>query len=196
MTVISKICSGIKYVAPRISPVLKEVKPSVLSFKGLKLDTAQYRNAEQIAQDIKKAYTEYSRSAYINQLLRDKTPLSIANKELIANLKLAIERSEPLTGKFVRGITGSRKIPVTPENIEKFVFNNSGFTSTVPIENKSFASCFSYDGNGAILTFDITKPMKAYKASNYEVLFDTNAFTSDKFKIIHEGGSNYRVVQK
>lgn len=197
MSVINKLYSGIKYIAPHMSPVVKGTKPSSpLVLKGLKLDTAEFRTAEQIAQDIKNAYTEYSKSPYINQLLRENAPLSEANKKLISNLKLAINRSEPLTGKFVRGITGTRKMRVTPENIEKFVFNNPGFTSTTPIENKSFASSFSYEGNGAMLTFEITKPMKAYKASNYEVLFDTQAFTPDKFKIIHEGGSNYRVVQK
>lgn len=197
MSVINKLYLGIKYIAPHMSPTYKGIKPSSPLFvKGLKLDTTQFRSVEQIAQDIKKAYTEYSHSAYINQLLRENAPLSRANKELIANLKLAINRSEPLTGKFVRGITGTRKMRITPENIEKFVFNNPGFTSTTPIENKSFASCFSYEGNGAMLTFEITKPMKAYKASNYEVLFDTRAFTPDKFKIIHEGGNNYRVVQK
>lgn len=189
---IGKVYSHVSHLTPLRSITDKKT----FALAGLKLDTAQFRTAEQIAQDIKKAYTEYSRSPYINQLLRDKAPLSAANKELISNLKLAINRSEPLTGKFVRGITGTRKMRVTPENIEKFVFNNPGFTSTTPIENKHFASCFSYEGNGAMLTFEIDKPMKAYKANNYEVLFDTNAFTPDKFKIIHEGGNNYRVVQK
>ena len=161
----------------------------------LKAETLRYKTLAQLQNEIKAAYQEYSRSPYVNNYLREGRELSPQAQQQVWALKAAINTAPPVTGKFVRGLMPTRKQALTPEVVENFIFENKGFTSTVPIENASFASCFSV-GKGATVTFDISKPMPAYKASSYEVLFDTNAFTRDKFKIIHEGENNYRVVQR
>nr|QGT49663.1 hypothetical protein Melaina855_0500 [uncultured Candidatus Melainabacteria bacterium] len=177
--------SGSKYLAQKTRSVFTSVKP----------ETLRYKTPTQLQDEIRAAYREYSRSAYINDYLREGKVLSQRDKQQVWALKAAINTSEPITGTFIRGLSPKRNMPINPDTIEKFIFKNAGFTSTAPLENANFANSFASMG-GATVKFEITKPMQAYKASNYEVLFNTNAFTPDKFKIIHEGDNVYRVVQK
>lgn len=154
------------------------------------------KSMEKINEEIHRAYIEYSISPYINEYLRKGIPMSQKANELYLSLKEGIRRSQGGSGVFYRGINPKSGMPINKDTISNYIFNNAGFTSVSPESQSAYASTFA-SCKGALVKFEITKPMKAYKASNnYEVLFDTNAFTADKFKIISEGYDNfYRVVQ-
>ena len=147
-------------------------------------------------QEIKSAYNTYSGSPYINELLRNGEALSPENQKLVDCLYQAINTSEPIKGKFVRGITGTRNLKINDDTIKEFIFNNKGFTSTAPIENSRFAETFALGNDSAVVEFDLTKPIKGYKANNYEVLFAPNKFNDKQFKIKKIGAQKYRVTQK
>ncbi|MBP3821635.1 hypothetical protein J6G99_08345 [bacterium] len=61
--------------------------------------------------------------------------------------------------------------------------------------NADYANCFALGRNSVKVIFDV-KNFPGYRANNYEVLFDTNAFTRDKFDIIQEGKKLFRIVEK
>ncbi len=155
------------------------------------------QNIEILDKQIKSAYREYSISPYINEYLRQGNPISPKANELWLNLKEGINRSEKIKGIFVRGLTPRKNHPINPETIGEYIFNNKGFTSTAPLDKAHYANAFA-GYKGALVSFEISKPMKAYKADNgYEVIFDANAFTPDKFKILYnEKIDEYRVIQK
>lgn len=141
------------------------------------------------------SYKKYAQSPYINDYLRQELPLSEASKNLVDSLKLAINNNK-ISGKFVRGLSATRKNPLRNTNdVSKFIFDNKGFTSVVPENNADYANCFALGKNGVKIIFDI-KDMQAYKASNYEVIFDTNAFTPSKFNLVQESENLYKIIQK
>ena len=145
--------------------------------------------------DITAAYREYAKSPYINDYLRKDAPLSEKSQELVRALKYAIANNE-VSGIFVRGLTPTKENPLqTVDDVAKFIFGNKGFTSAVPEDRAEFANVFT-GKDGVKVIFDIKEKMPGYNADHYEVLFDTNAFTPDKFDIIKEGENTYRVVQK
>ena len=101
-----------------------------------------------------------------------------------------------MSGKFVRGLTPTKTNSLdTVDDVSRFIFGNKGFTSVVPEVNSYFANCFALGENGVKVIFDI-KSMPGYKASNYEVLFDTEAFTPGKFGIAKIDKNLYKVTQK
>lgn len=163
---------------------------------SLTYDAARMNSLNHSGEEINKAYRTYAQSSYINDYLRSGEPLSIENNELVSALRQAINTSQPVSGTFVRGLTFSRKTPLNDENIFKYIFNNAGFTSTAPKENARFAETFALGKNSAVVEFDIKEPIKAFRASNWEVLFDINAFVPEKFGIKKIKDGLYRVFQK
>ena len=159
----------------------------------LKPDTIN--ETKEILDNISKSYKIYAKSPYINQYLREGRTLSEQSQQIVKSLKQAISQSK-VSGKFVRGLTPTTTNSLeTVEDVSKFIFGNKGFTSVVPEVNAGYANCFAIGRNGVKVIFDI-KSMPGYKASNYEVLFDTQAFTPDKFDIAKIGENLYKVTQK
>ena len=145
--------------------------------------------------DVINSYQEYAKSPYVNEYLRQNISLSENSKKIIESLRLAISECR-VSGKFIRGIspTGINQLE-TIDDVSKFIFENKGFTSAVPEINGNYADCFALGSRGTKVIFDV-KNFPGYRANNYEVLFDTNAFTRDKFNIIKEGENLFRVVPK
>ena len=157
------------------------------------LEPANIQRTKKLLSDIIISYKEYAKCPYINDLLRTGSALSENSQKILNSLKLAILNNR-LTGKFVRGISSTRTNKLeTIDDVSKFIFDNKGFTSAVPETNENFANCFALGRNGVI--FDV-KNFPGYRANNYEVIFDTNAFTKDKFDIIQEGEKLFRIVEK
>lgn len=190
--IISKITGG-KYSGLK-SVVCKDKFPIGFSEK-LTGDTFE-KSIKYTQQEIKSAYNRYSKSSYINELLRNGETLTPENQKLVDCLNQAINTSEPIKGKFIRGISGTRNLKINDETIKEIIFNNKGFTSTAPIENGRFAETFALGKKSAMIEFDLRKPIKGYKASNYEVLFAPNTFNDKKFKITKIGEQKYKVTQK
>ena len=141
------------------------------------------------------AYRKYAKNPYINEYLRKGLPLSEESKEIVDSLRFAINRNR-VSGTFVRGLSPNRTNRLENiEDVSAFIFGNKGFTSVVPNARADYANCFALGKNGVKVIFDI-KNMPGYRASDYEVLFDTNAFTKDKFSIQKIGEKLYRVIQK
>ena len=141
------------------------------------------------------SYQEYAKSPYVNEYLRQNISLSENSKKIIESLRLAISECR-VSGKFIRGISPTRTNQLeTIDDVSKFIFENKGFTSAVPEINANYANCFALGSRGTKVIFDV-KNFPGYRANNYEVLFDTNAFTRDKFNIIKEGENLFRVVPK
>ncbi len=170
-------------------------------------DTFQYSNAlthlkpaniqrtKNLLSDIITSYKEYAKYPYINDFLRTGTALSENSQKILNSLKLAISNNR-VTGKFVRGISSTKTNKLeTIDDVSKFIFDNKGFTSVVPEMNADYANCFALGKNGVKVIFDV-KNFPGYRANNYEVLFDTNAFTRDKFNIIQESDRLFRIVEK
>ena len=160
-------------------------------------DTFQYSNALTHLElsDIITSYKEYAECPYINDILRTGSALSENSQKIVNSLKLAISNNR-LTGKFVRGISPTRANKLeTIDDVSKFIFDNKGFTSVVPEMNADYANCFALGRNGVKVIFDV-KNFPGYRANNYEVLFDTNAFTRDNFDIIQEGEKLFKIVEK
>lgn len=184
-------------VKKRLPALVADVGGKNINFKTpLTYCKSDLKNAEAISQKIKDAYREYSISPYINVYLREGAPISAKANELYLALKEGINRSEKIQGVFVRGLNPRKNHPINLDTIGDYIFNNKGFTSTAPQDKAYYANTFA-GYKGALVKFEITKPMKAYKADNgYEVIFDTNAFTPDKFKILPDVEENvYKVVQ-
>ncbi len=192
---------SINKVVPRIYDYLKvagkssvlQTKPKeLLQFKELKLDCDKFEFVRHSADEIEKAYKEYANSPYINVYLRQQTPLSQKSNNIVSCLKQAIRESEPVTGKFYRGLSNC----ADEEGVRKFIFNNKGFTSVAPEYNKSYANSFALGRGNAIVEFDLKTPIKAYNANSYETIFDTNVFTADKFDLVKVKDNYYRVTEK
>ncbi len=159
------------------------------------LELANIQRTKNLLSDIITSYREYTKCPYINDLLRTGSALSENSQNILNSLKLAISNNR-ITGKFVRGISPTRTNKLeTIEDVSKFIFDNKGFTSAVPETNENFANCFALGRNGVKVIFDV-KNFPGYRANNYEVLFDTNAFTKDNFDIIQEGEKLFRIVEK
>ena len=159
------------------------------------LSADNLENTKNTINNVIQSYKEYAKCPYINEYLRSGTELSEKSKSLLENLKLAILNNR-VTGEFVRGLTPTRKNKLENiDDVSKFVFENKGFTSATPKINSDYANCFALGTNGSKVIFDL-KEFPGYKANNYEVIFDTNAFTKDKFKIVQDGERLYRVIQK
>ncbi len=159
------------------------------------LSAENLENTKKTINNVIQSYKEYARCPYINEYLRSGAELSEKSKNLLENLKLAILNNK-VTGEFVRGLTPNRKNKLENiDDVSKFVFENKGFTSATPKINSDYANCFALGTNGSKVIFDL-KDFPGYKANNYEVIFDTNAFTKDKFKIVQDGERLYRVIQK
>lgn len=178
-------------------------RPNLL--KGIDLKNAKLKPIEQdVVQipkkfsdaEIKEAYNTYAGSPYVNAYLRNNEQLSPKSEKIVQCLTQAIQDSEPIQGTFVRGITGNRKVQVNDSTIKDLIFNNSGFTSTAPAENARYAKTFALGNNSAVVEFEITEPMKAYKANSYEVIFAPNAFTADNFDVIKISDGYYKAVPK
>lgn len=182
-----------------------QTAPQKLNLEGLKVCAADTftKTSPPIKrfskEEISKAYKEYARNPYINSYLRSGEALNEHSEELFKALKQGIKESHEITGTYIRCITPKRSLgPLnTPKDVEKYIFNNAGFTSTAPIEKASYARTFLCMDKGAEVIFDIKKPIKGYRAENgYEVLFDTNAFTPDKYQIIKTNPGVFKVVEK
>lgn len=159
------------------------------------LEPTNIQRTKNLLSDIITSYKEYAKCPYINDLLRTGSALSENSQKILNSLKLAILNNR-LTGKFVRGISPTRTNKLeTIDDVSKFIFDNKGFTSAVPETNENFANCFALGRNGVKVIFDV-KNFPGYRANNYEVIFDTNAFTKDKFDIIQEGEKLFRIVEK
>ena len=159
------------------------------------LEPTNIQRRKNLLSDIITSYKEYAKCPYINDLLRTGSALSENSQKILNSLKLAILNNR-LTGKFVRGISSTRTNKLeTIDDVSKFIFDNKGFTSAVPETNENFANCFALGRNGVKVIFDV-KNFPGYRANNYEVIFDTNAFTKDKFDIIQEGEKLFRIVEK
>ena len=159
------------------------------------LEPANIKKTKNLLTDIITSYKEYAKSPYINDFLRTGASLSEKSKKIFDSLRLAISNNR-VSGKFIRGLSPNRINKLeTAEDVSKFIFDNKGFTSAVPEINADYANCFALGRNGIKVIFDV-KNFPGYKASNYEVLFDTNAFTRDKFDIIKEGEKLFRIVEK
>ena len=159
------------------------------------LSPENVQSTKNLLQDLIASYREYARSPYINSNLRIGTTLSEHAKKIHDSLKLAISQNR-VTGKFIRGISPTKTNKLeTIEDVSKMIFDNKGFTSAVPEINENYANCFALGRNGAKVIFDV-KNFPGYKASNYEVIFDINAFTRDKFDIVQEGERLFRVIEK
>lgn len=159
------------------------------------LEPANIQGTKNLLSDIITSYKEYAKCPYINDMLRTGSALSENSQKILNSLKLAISNNR-LTGKFVRGISPTRTNKLeTIDDVSKFIFDNKGFTSVVPEMNADYANCFALGKSGVKVIFDV-KNFPGYRANNYEVLFDTNAFTRDKFDIIQEGEKLFRIIEK
>ena len=159
------------------------------------LEPANIQGTKNLLSDIITSYKEYAKCPYINDMLRTGSALSENSQKILNSLKLAIANNR-LTGKFVRGISPTRTNKLeTIDDVSKFIFDNKGFTSVVPEMNADYANCFALGKSGVKVIFDV-KNFPGYRANNYEVLFDTNAFTRDKFDIIQEGEKLFRIIEK
>lgn len=159
------------------------------------LEPANIQGTKNLLSDIITSYKEYAKCPYINDMLRTGSALSENSQKILNSLKFAIANNR-LTGKFVRGISPTRTNKLeTIDDVSKFIFDNKGFTSVVPEMNADYANCFALGKSGVKVIFDV-KNFPGYRANNYEVLFDTNAFTRDKFDIIQEGEKLFRIIEK
>lgn len=162
-------------------------------FENLKLDCDRFEKLKYSKTEIENAYKAYQKSPFVNDYLRKSEPLSIESNKIVSCLKQAINQSEPLSGKFYRGIQYCKD---DKNSVEKLVFNNKGFTSVSPESNRRYAETFFQPRSGVLIEFDLKKPIKGFKANGYEVIFDTNAFTSDKYNLIKIKDRHYKVVEK
>lgn len=159
------------------------------------LEPANIQRTKNLLSDIITSYKEYAKCPYINDFLRAGTTLSENSQKILKSLKLAISNNR-VTGRFIRGISPTRTNKLeTIDDVSKFIYENKGFTSATPEIHADFANCFALGKNGVKVIFDV-KDFPGYKANNYEVLFDTNAFTRDKFDIIQLGEKLFRIVEK
>jgi len=129
-------------------------------------------------------------------MLRNNEMLSPENQKVVNCLRQAIGTSQPIQGRFIRGLTGTRRLEINDSTIKNLIFNNKGFTSTAPIENGRYARTFALGKNSAVVEFDLTKPVKGFRANEYEVIFAPNAFTSDKFNLVKIAEKYYKVTPK
>ena len=175
------------------SSILETTAPKCgISFKGLKLDRDCFSRLTHTQEEIQSAYKEYARSPYINHYLRENLPMTERGNEIYSCLKQAINDSEPVTGKFYRGLSGCKD----EKDVRKFIFNNSGFTSVTPELNKNYAGAFAIGKNSAIVEFDIKTPTKAFNAGSYETIFDTKAFTPEKYDLVKVDEGYYKIIEK
>ena len=176
---------------------LLQTKPvnsvGIRQFKGLKLDWDKFEKLKFSDAQIKDAYKEYQNSPYINYYLRKSEPLSIKSNQVVSCLKQTINKSEPTSGKFFRGLQNCKD---DIDTIKKLVLNNKGFTSTAPETNKRYAESFFQPKNGVLVEFDLKTPVRAFKANEYETIFDINAFTPDKYNVIKIKDGYYKVIEK
>ena len=101
----------------------KPINTTGVQLKNLKLDCDKFEKLKYSNTEIEKAYKEYQNSPYINYYLRKSEPLSIKSNQIVSCLKQGINQSEPISGKFFRGIQDCKD----DQNIvEKLVFNNKG----------------------------------------------------------------------
>ena len=171
----------------------KPINTAGVQLKNLKLDCDRFEKLKYSNTEIEKAYKEYQNSPYINYYLRKSEPLSIKSNQIVSCLKQGINQSEPISGKFFRGIQDCKD----DQNIvEKLVFNNKGFTSTAPEINKRYAESFYQPQNGVLIEFDLKTPTKGFKPNDYEVIFDTKAFSSDKYNLVKIKDRHYKVLEK
>ncbi len=165
------------------SKAIKYIKPNKIN------------ETKKILDDIYESYRKYAQSPYINEELRKGLTLTEKSKQIVTALKRAITENK-VSGSFVRGLTPTKTNRLeTIDDVAEFIFENKGFTSVVPIKHAEFANCFAIGKNGTKVIFDI-KSMPGYQANNYEVLFDTEAFTHDKFIIEKIGERLYKIKQK
>lgn len=192
MNIVGKVTPQIyKYLKATGAKSLLQTRPN-LSLKNLQPDITAFKSLKYSQDDILNAYREYERSPYVNYYLRKGLPLSERGNEIVACLKQGIQESEPISGKFYRGLTNCQD----EKSVQNFIFNNQGFTSATPEINKNYATSFAIGSKSAVVEFDIKTPTKAFKRNNYEVIFDTNKFTPDKYEITKIEDGYYRVCEK
>lgn len=163
-----------------------------LNLNGIKLDYEKLQTSKYTKDEIQKAYSNYSISPIVNKLLRKLSLMpSEANKQ-VACIKQAINESKPISGKFYRGLTCCKD----EATVRKFIFNNKGFTSVAPEENKRYAEIFFAQNSGAFVEFDLRTPIKGFKASNFETIFAPDTFTPSKYDLINIGDRHYKIVEK
>lgn len=159
------------------------------------LEPENIQRTKNLLSDIISSYKEYAKCPYINNFLRTDAALSENLQKILKSLKLAISNNR-VTGKFIRGISPTKTNKLeTIEDVSKFIFDNKGFTSATPETHADYANCFALGKNGTKVIFDV-KDFPGYKANNYEVIFDTNAFTRDKFDIVQEDKQLFRIFPK
>ena len=174
------------------SSILETQATKIIPKGALKYDSKLAQSLRWNTEDVNSAYQTYKGSPYANFYLREGNPLSEQKNKLISCLKQGILESSPKSGKFYRGVTNCPD----EETASKLVFNNSGFTSVTPEINKRFAESFALGKDWAVIEYDLTKPIKGYQSNNYEVLFNTNAFSPEKYQIQKVKDGLFRVSEK
>lgn len=190
MKILPKIYEYLRLVEQK--NILQTKTKNLLQLKGLRLDSDTLELSKFSSEKISKAYNEYAQSPYVNAYLRKSVPLSNNSNEIVSCLRQAICESEPVCGRFYRGLSNCND----EKSVRKFIFNNKGFTSVTPESNKRFAESFAIGSNGAIVEFDLKNPVKAFQPNSYEVIFNTDAFKSDKYDLIKIKDGYYKVVDK
>ena len=191
---LGKVCPKI-YQYLRLSgksTVMQLRPPKIEQIGNLSLCKDTFQLLRLSPEEISQAYREYAQSPFINAYLREHMPLSQNSNKLVSCLKQAIRESEPIKGKFYRGLTGCKD----EEAVRNFIFKNEGFTSVTPEVNKKYAETFVIGRNSVLVEFDIKTPIKGFKANNYEILFDTNAFTPDKYDLVKIDKNYYKLIEK
>ena len=188
-------------VTPRVYEYLRALgKGSILETKpltnfnpnGLRFDFQRAKSLRYTDEEIAKAYRAYEKSPYVNTYMRSNTPMTEESNKIVSCLKQGIQNSEPISGKFYRGVMNCS----TVEDAEKFVFENNAFTSVAPEANKRFAETFALGRNGAVIEFDLNQPVKAFQSNNYEVLFKPNAFSREDYQITKVKDGVFKVTER
>ena len=79
----------------------KSVLKTVGSEVPINPKTLRYRTPQQLSEEIRQAYSIYSRSPYINTYLREGKLLKEADEQLVWALKAAIHTSKPVCLLFL-----------------------------------------------------------------------------------------------
>lgn len=174
------------------SNILQLQSSKVPHSNGLRLSADTFQSLKYTPKEITEAYREYAVSPYVNTYLREHAPLSEKSNKLVSCIKQAINESEPISGKFYRGLSNCKD----EEAVRNFILKNKGFTSVTPEINKNYAESFAIGKNCAVVEFDIKTPIKGFRGNNYEVLFDTNVFTPDKYDLVKVNDNYFKLIEK
>lgn len=154
------------FIKPIFCKTLENVKLNKLTckpykdiFKNTQFCTDTFR-AKYSAEEIQEAVREYQKSSYINNYLRDGSPLSEQAQKLYDTLSYAIKTSKPLEQELVtyRGVNLNPRKNLDIDTI----LDNKGFTSVT--EDLRFAKSFIDNRYGALIKITFPKKFKILKA--------------------------------